>query len=152
MADKDLSPELIEAGAAILAKTDELAMQAQGAMWVFDSSLEDWRYYLVTTLVDTLGRRKTYKLLIDAFEKLKLPQSMIVDDVHLGSPTDPFFQLISSMVNVSSGSVSFRNCSFNGVKFDGRVYRSISTIPAPDEAEQINKRFSKRVRDLIKAA
>ena len=142
MADKDLSPELIEAGAAILAKTDELAMQAQGAMWVFDSSLEDWRYYLVTTLVDTLGRRKTYKLLIDAFEKLKLPQSMIVDDVHLGSPTDPFFQLISSMVNVSSGSVSFRNCSFNGVKLDGRVYRSISTIPAPDEAEKIKKRFS----------
>ena len=93
MADKDLSPELIEAGAAILAKTDELAMQAQGAMWVFDSSLEDWRYYLVTTLVDTLGRRKTYKLLIDAFEKLKLPQSMIVDDVHLGSPTDPLIRI-----------------------------------------------------------
>ena len=42
MAKHDLQPELIDAGAALLAATDSLSMQAQGAMWVYDRALEEW--------------------------------------------------------------------------------------------------------------
>lgn len=152
MAGIDLSEELIEAGAALLATTDSLDMQAQGAMWVRDRALGDWRYYLVTSLVDTIGRRKAYKLLIDAFEKIKLPESVTVEDVHLGSPNDLFFQLIGRGFGVSGGGRAYvENCVINGIPFDGVIYRSVISAPTEGEAKRIEKRFGKRVRDLIKA-
>lgn len=151
MAAINLPSELIDAGAVILAATDDLSMQAQGAMWVFDHSLGDWRYYLVTSLVDTVGRRKTYKLLIEIFDKINVPRSMTVNDVHLGSPVDPFFKLVSGAVGISGGGYAiFSDCVFNGVAFDGLIYRSVREPPAPQEAERIEKRFARRVKDLIR--
>jgi hypothetical protein len=129
-------------------------MQAQGAMWVYDRFLEEWRYYLVTSLVDSLGRRRTYKLLLDAFERIGLPKGMNVDDVHLGSPTDAFFRFVTSMVRVSDGGIArFNDVIFGGAPFDGLVYRAV-TAPPPStgEADRIEKRFSKRVKDLVRAA
>ncbi|MFG1187612.1 hypothetical protein [Xanthobacter aminoxidans] len=152
MAAQDLPIDLIDAGAAVLAATDALAMQAQGAMWIFDHSLGDWRYYLVTSLVDTIGRRKTYKLLIDIFEKIGVPESMTIDDVHLGSPSDPFFKMISSIARIDGGgNVVFQNCILNGIIFDGIIYRSVKTTPDQKEAERIEKKFSKRVKDMVRA-
>lgn len=151
MAGIDLSKELIDAGADLLAITDSLDMQAQGAMWVRDHALGDWRYYLVTSLVDTIGRRKTYKLLIDAFEKVSLPKSMTVEDVHLGAPSDTFFRLISSGFGVTGGGRAYvENCVINGIPFDGVIYRSVISEPTEGEARRIEKIFGKRVRDLIK--
>jgi hypothetical protein len=36
-----------------------------------------------------------------------------------------------------------------GMPFDGIIYRSLKEAPSADEAERINKRFAKRVKDLI---
>ena len=150
MAREHLSEELKAAGFKLLETTDSLAMQAQGAMWVYSHLLNDWRYYLVTSMVDTIGRRKTYRLLLDAFEKLDLPNEMTVEDVHLGSPSDDFFRLVSRVVRVESGGrTEFRNCMFNDVAFDGIIYRSVQEIPTERQAEQIEKRFQKRVKDLV---
>lgn len=149
MADNTLREELVDAGAAVLAATDKLGMQAQGAMWVLDHSLGDWRYYLVTSLVDTIGRRKTYKLLLDVFESIDLPHSMTVEDVHLGSPRDAFFQAISRFVQVTNSRAFFENCAFNDVQFDGVIYRSVISAPSGTEAQRIEKVFSKHVRDLV---
>lgn len=149
MADYALREELIDAGAAVLAATDDLGMQAQGAMWVLDHSLGDWRYYLVTSLVDTIGRRKTYKLLVDIFERIDLPRSMTVEDVHLGSPRDDFFRVISRAAQVTNSRAYFENCAFNDVRFDGVIYRSVRSPPSESEAQKIERRFSKQVRDLV---
>lgn len=143
-----LSERMKQGGSALLAITDALAMQAQGAMWLFDYGLQDWRYYLVTSLVDTLGRRKTYRLLLEAFERSSFPNDMTVEDVHLGSPIDPLFQLVSTVVRVDNGMVSFENCIINNVPFDGVIYRSVREVPTSKEAASIEKRFAKRVKDL----
>lgn len=149
MVREHLSERLVEAGGQLLAMTDTLGMQAQGAMWVFDHELDEWRYYFVTSLVDSAGRRKTYRLLLDAFEKLGLPSDMVAEDVYLGSPSDPLFQLISSAVHKEgSGVAEFRDCSFNGVLFDGFMYRSVRDMPSAVQAERIEKVFTKRVKDL----
>jgi hypothetical protein len=149
MARVDLPEELKAAGRKLLETTDALLMQAQGAMWVYSHLLNEWRYYLVTSLVDSIGRRKTYRLLLDAFERVELPKEMTVEDVYLGSPSDEFFRLVSSIVRVETGATAaFRNCLFNETPFDGVVYRSVQEIPTEREAEQIEKRFQKRVKDL----
>ena len=148
MARDHLPQELIDAGKKILEATDALDMQAQGAMWVHDHSLEDWRFYLVTSLVDTLGRRKTYGFLLDIFDRASVPKEMTVDDVHLGSPKEEFFQLISGAMRIENGNVRIKNSRFNGVLFDGYVYRSVNEIPTSKQAEAIQKRFVKRVKDI----
>jgi len=125
-------------------------MQAQGAMWLYDHVLKDWRFYLVTSLVDTAGRRKTYGLLLEAFEGAALPQELTIEDVHLGSPRDVIFQLVSSAVGIANGVVRMENCTVNGVLFDGVIYRSVKVAPSVGEAERIEKRFSKRVKDLAR--
>jgi hypothetical protein len=152
MARSDLSEELITAGRRLVAATDGLGLQAQGAMWLYSYVLDDWRFYLVTSLVDTLGRRRTYRMLLDAFEAVELPQSLTVEDVHLGSPTDPFFGLVAGAVSVTGDSVArFVDCRFNGVPFDGVVYRITREPPSEKEAQKIEKRFTKRVRDAVDA-
>jgi hypothetical protein len=143
-----LSQQLKDAGRELLATTDALGMQAQGAMWLYSHALQDWRYYLVTSLVDTIGRRKTYGLLLDAFERIDLPKEMTVEDVHLGSPNDPLFQIVSGGLGVGNAQVEVHNCSFDGLQFDGVIYRSVRKLPAAREAEQIQKRFAKSVRNL----
>lgn len=147
-----LSKQLKEAGRELLEATDALDMQAQGAMWIYHHALEEWRYYLVTSLVDTIGRRKTYRLLLDVFEHVKLPKEMTIEDVHLGSPNDAFFQLVSQMVGIQGAIVEFENCLFNEVSFDGVVYRSVRSPPPPKEAERIEKRFQKRVKELSRSS
>jgi hypothetical protein len=150
MARSSLSPELRAAGIDLLAVTDSLGMQVQGAMWLYDHALSDWRYYLVTSLVDTIGRRKTYGLLLDVFEAVEFPKEVTIDDVYLGSPDDLFFKSISAAVRIGNGGpVEFNNCTINGIPFDGVIYRSVKEAPTKEEAERIDKRFAKRVKDLI---
>lgn len=148
MVREHLSERLKEGGGELLAATDALDMQAQGAMWLYDHNLHDWRFFLVTSLVDTVGRRKTFQLLLDAFNKISLPDGMSVDDVYLASPAEPFFQLVSSIVHADGGVAEFQNCSFNGLQFDGVIYRSVREVPSKQMAERIEKRFAKRVKDL----
>jgi len=150
MARKHLSQQLKDAGRKLLDTTDALGMQAQGAMWLYDHLLQDWRYYLVTSLVETMGRRKTYRLLLDAFERLDLPEEMTIEDVHLGSPNDDLFRRVSSAVKVDFGWMEVHRCVFNGVQFDGVIYRSVHKVPTTRQAESIDKRFAKRVKELPK--
>lgn len=122
-------------------------MNAQAAMWVFDHSLGDWRYYLVTSLVDSQGRKATYRNLIKIFGSGAFPEDMTVDDVHLGSPTDAFFQTISRISHIQSHHISFENCSLDGIVFDGIVYRVITHVPDEREARDIEKTFQSRIRE-----
>jgi hypothetical protein len=74
---------------------------------------------------------------------------MTVEDVHLGSPNEPLFQLISRVINVDNrGEAEFRNCTLHGVPFDGLVYRSVERPPTEPEAKQIGRQFQKRVKEL----
>ena len=108
--------------------------------------------YLVTSLVDTVGRRKTYGLLLDVFKRIDFPKEMTVEDVHLGSPSDPFFQFVSGIVRVSDVVARFENCVFNDLPFDGVVYRSVRSPPSVKEAASIEKRFQMQVRKLVASA
>lgn len=147
-----LSERLSEAGGQLLSKTDALGLEAQGAMWVYSHALEDWRFYLVTSLVDTIGRKKTYRLLLECFSHLKLPQEMTIEDVHLGSPHEQFFKMVSGAIMVDGGRAFVNDCYINGISFDGVIYRSVRPIPSEQEAKRIERQFTKRVKELAKHA
>jgi hypothetical protein len=152
MARDSLPEDLTIAGRELLQATDALGMSAQGAMWIYSHALREWRYYLVTSLIDTLGRRKTYQLLIRAFELSNFPRRMLLEDVHLGSPTDPYFHAISGAMRVDGNTtITVVNCSFNGMLFDGVVYRSVREPPQAPEMKAIEKKFERNIRERERA-
>ncbi len=124
-------------------------MQAQGAMWIYDHALDDWRFYIVTSLIDTLGRRTAYGILLDAIQHLDMGQGLTAADIHLGSPSDALFRLISQAVRVDgAGFVEVHDCPIDGVDFDGVIYRSVGEPPAGADAARIEKQFVRRAKSL----
>ena len=55
MAPEHLPEDLKLAGQRLLEATDTLGLEAQGAAWIYEPDLEEWRYYLVTVLLDWEG-------------------------------------------------------------------------------------------------
>ncbi|WP_137154472.1 hypothetical protein [Rhizobium sp. FKL33] len=127
MARKDLSPQLIAAGRATLTALDEMGMAVQSAKWAFDPALEAWKFCLVTSLVDSAGRRKAYQLLLRAFELGAFPLS--VEDVYLRSVDDE----MSVDGNTSSEPV---------------IYRTMSAAPSDAEARALQRAFEQTLSDL----
>ena len=151
MAATSLRKHLIDAGAKLLAALDDAGLQAQGAAWVFDHGLGDWRYVIVTSLVDTMGRSKVYRQLLTVIRKLDTPKDLTVADIHLVSPGAHLFKAIARIVNVDipgGGFATFQNCAISDAKFDAVIFRWIVRVPTQAEAAKIEKQFKRRVKEL----
>jgi hypothetical protein len=146
MAQTALSEDLVRAGHRLLDAADQVGLRPQGAAWVYDHSLEEWRYVLVSALVDTIGRRRVYNLLSKAFRKLTLPEQLTIVDVHLESPQSPLF-LALRVFEVRDSIVKFENCAINGFLFDGVIYRWDAS-PSPKAVRQNEREFLRKVKSL----
>lgn len=141
----------MQAGARLLAALDDAGLQAQGAGWVFDHALGDWRYVVATSLVDTMGRSKVYRQLLVTMKKLDMPNDLTVADIHLVSPKTLLFKGIASFVRVEipdpSGFATFTNCMIGNSKFDAVIYRWVGE-PTPTQAKQVERQFKRRIKEL----
>jgi hypothetical protein len=152
MAATTLPEHLIEAGRRFLSALDEAGLQAQGAAWIFDHALSDWRFVVASSLVDSMGRTGVYKMLLSIMSKLDIPEDMTIADVHLiGTESDPLFQGVARVVSTGAGLAGitrFVDCSVNGYRFDAAIYRW-TTAPA-DKASmrKLERHFRRRVKEL----
>jgi hypothetical protein len=147
MAAKDLPNHLIDAGAKLLAALDAAGLHPQGAAWIVDHALGEWRYVVATSLVETLGRSKVYKQLLTLMTKLDMPKELTMQDIHLVSPDGSLFKTIAGTVPVEDRTTAFKDCVVNGTKFDAVVYRWIGT-PSPDDAAKVERQFKRRAKEL----
>lgn len=147
MAARPLSERLIEAGAKLLSALDDAGLQPQGAAWIFDHSLGDWRYIVATSLVDTMGRSSVYKELLTIIEKLHLPRELTVQDIHLVAPSGPLFKTISGALHIENGRVTVSDCIINGLRVDAVLYRWTG-VPSQTKAAKVQKEFKRRVKEL----
>lgn len=149
MAARPLSEDLIDAGHKLLEAADKTGLRPQGAAWLYDHALDEWRYILVSALVDTMGRRKVYQLLVRAFSKLHFPADLTIVDVYLEGPKSPLFDALARF-QVVDGIARFENCSLNGMLFDGVIYRWNPT-PPPSAVKQIERNFMKKAKRAVEA-
>jgi hypothetical protein len=147
MATRNLPEHLIEAGAKLLAALDDAGLQPQGAAWIFDHALGDWRYVVATSLVETMGRSKVYKELLAMMKKLDMPTDLTVQDIHLVATTNPVFKAIAGAVRIENGRVTVNNSVFNGATLDAIIYRWTG-VPTQTSAAKVQKQFKRRVREL----
>jgi hypothetical protein len=152
MAAADLPENLRRAGEKLLAALDDAGLQAQGAAWIFDHALGDWRFVVVTSLVETMGRTKVYRELLTVMKKLDMPEEMTINDVHLESTEGVLFRNLSHIVRVEMGErLTFKDCSINGAKFDAHIYRWSPAPPTKAEAQSVERKFKRRIKELVRA-
>ena len=63
MDKKALVDSDIKAGAELVKNLDEGRFPFAAALWLFEPDAGDWRFFIATELVDTIGPRKTYQRL-----------------------------------------------------------------------------------------
>lgn len=147
MAIGPVSDELRRAGAAMLARLDDIGLFPQGVLWLHWHELNDWRFTVISDLVEVLGRAKIYALLDEALEKVGPTEGLTIFDVHLASSTEMLSWMLSSFAPPVSVDCSFQDCWFEGRQIDAYVYRS----DFPRDRRQIEaaaRKFQREVRLL----
>jgi hypothetical protein len=157
-----VSDERFDAGQRLLAAADELGLEAQGAAWIYMDDLEEWRYFLVTALVDTEGPLWVYKRLLRAFNKLAERDDFLSVDVQLASPNEVWFRAIMIMMNIV-GLSSARDLGVDDsqVYADGRVYiikhfracvYRMAPAPPADSVRRIRNKFNSKTSRVLATA
>jgi hypothetical protein len=147
MAVEHLPETMKDLGLELLKETDKIGLGAQGAAWVYSHLLREWRYYLVTALVDVMGPKWVYDRLLRVFPKFELPGELSIVDVHLGSPKDALFRRITSIFHIENGVCQFVNCMIDDEEFDSVVYR-MHRAPSYERIIKIQSEFDRRVKEL----
>lgn len=78
---EQLSKEMIEAGAALTAKLDEIGLPVSAAYWMFEPESNAWRLFFATTRVSTEGPRAVYRTILGAIEDLGIKDTLPLSDV-----------------------------------------------------------------------
>ncbi|MCW5965162.1 MAG: hypothetical protein KIT83_14085 [Bryobacterales bacterium] len=78
---EQLTNEMIEAGASLTMKLDELELPIAAAFWLFLPDLNEWRLMFASTAVSEAGPRSVYEMIRKALDQLgveaTLPLSLI---------------------------------------------------------------------------
>lgn len=149
MAVEPLRSDMKEAGQAFLAVLDELGLGVQAASWLYFHGLNDWRFYVATPLVETMGRKRVYGLLADALDVLGTPDGMTVFDLHLEGAEGGLFKMLTALIHIDGGMVEFKNCSFNGVPVDAVFYRMTVATTALKYPKKVAKDFERNVERIL---
>ena len=153
MVEKALSERVIAASMAFLSQIDALGMNPLGAMWVRDHLLEDWRFCLVTSLIDTIGPAKVIDLLLDLRDKSGFPEGFDIMDVYLSEPCDPLARALSIDGKAGpDGLARFQNQEVDGRVYDAVILRPLHAEPSAQESRAIGRRFAKNIKSLRQAA
>lgn len=143
-----LPEHLKDAGRKLLAALDEAGLGAEGAGWIFFHHLEEWRFVVATSLVESIGRTTVYRMLLAAMENLVVPNDLTVEDVHLISTESADYKTICGLIQMGGGTAIFKDCQINDVKFDAVLYRWGMKPPTKEEMRKVEKTFKRRVKEL----
>ena len=149
MSAPDLPKHLIPAGKELLDALDRAGLAAQGAAWVFFHELEDWRFVVATSLVETMGRSKVYKMLLIVMEQIDMPDDLTIEDIHLISTESLLYRAVSGAFRVEgSGTVRIANCRIDGALIDAVIFRWGAGPLSAGEMKRVEKEFRRRVKEL----
>jgi hypothetical protein len=133
MAEKTLSRNALAFGRAVLLASDAAGLKPEGAFWLYDSKDEEWRYFLVSSLLERIGSYEIFLKLRQALEQRLSAQEVDDFPFYLASPNDGISKAIRKEVstNLVSSEISEVSARFRGGKIPAFVYRL---------AEEMNER------------
>jgi hypothetical protein len=149
MAKRSISQDELALGRVILLATDSIGMGCEGALWLYDQE-DGWRFYLVTSLLDTLGPREIYLLLEDVLAK-KVSRAECEDiGIYIANPSDYLVKKIGKLIHTRAYSTVPHEISFEdgGATTDAIVYRLAAQM-SESATRSAGRRFRKMSRQLV---
>lgn len=92
MAKSEISTADLAFGRAVLLATDSLRMSAEGAFWIKYRGESEWRYFIVTSLFDSMGPREIYLRLNKALAKKLSEKETKSFDIYMAGPNEAFLR------------------------------------------------------------
>ena len=124
---EQLTEDMIEVGARLTEKLDEMGLPVAAAMWLFTAEINEWRLLFASPELPTGGPQAVYRKIAEARQALAdkaaaAPMSVI----GLLDPNDQLVQLLRTALK-TSGAVSRIRFSKNSIKGhfieDALIYR-----------------------------
>ena len=131
---EQLTEDMIEAGARLTAKLDEVGLSVAAAMWLFMTESNEWRLLIASPELPTSGPQAVYRKIEAARQALGdkvAATSMSV--IGLLDPADELVQLFRTALKTGSGvsRVRFSKNAINGHFIeDALIYRIASPSAA----------------------
>jgi hypothetical protein len=124
---EQLTEEMIEAGAQLTARLDEMGVQVAAALWFFEPEVNEWRLLFASPEVSTAGPRTVYEKIEAARRALgEQVAAAPLSAIGLLDAEHPLVQVLSTAIR-SGGGVSrirFSRNVINGFFIDDAlIYR-----------------------------
>jgi hypothetical protein len=156
MSRHELSEEKLEAGRECLELLDEYGLGVQGAVWIYIDGLKEWRFYIVTSLIDIDGLVETFNRIEKLLGLRFNNPNLSIDDLHLGSPNDLMFSTMANVIAAKGTSlielenVLIQNERARVLIEHAYVYR-LDKAPPLIKAKQARQLFDRKLRALERA-
>lgn len=136
-----------DAGAQCLALLESHGFVVQGAAWIFSSVAREWRYYIVSGLVDVDGLLATYDRIMRLFDALRWT-GMSIDDVHLGSPDEPMFKALAAALHVDNAQVKLDNVQVDRFVIEHALVYRMAKAPIRTRLQEARKKFDRHLSEM----
>lgn len=127
MVETNLTPELIDAGAALVREMDNVGLQPDAAFWFYFPEIQAWKLVIAEVKVGPEGPREVYRQIQRILGKLpEKPAALSLDDITLAKPDAPIVGLLRRALRTGPGisGIRFQHNVIDGTLIeDAYIYR-----------------------------
>jgi hypothetical protein len=126
MVESELTPELVNEGAALIAKLDSAGASPDAAMWVYFPEKGGWRLLIADVKRGSAGPREVYRQIQKALTALRHQVAHLsLENVAITKPDTPLVKRLRQAIAMSgTGGVRFKKNVVNGTRIeDAYIYR-----------------------------
>ena len=126
---EQLTEDMIEAGARLTAKLDEVGLSVAAAMWLFMTESNEWRLIFASPELPTAGPHAVYRKIERARQALgEKAAAAPMSAIGLLDPNDQLVQLLRTALKTSGGvsRVRFSKNAINGHFIDDALLYRIA--------------------------
>lgn len=131
MVETQLTPELIQEGATLLAGLDKAGESPDAALWFYFSDVGAWKLLLAEVEVGPTGPREVYRTIQKTLQSLRNQITHLsLEDVAVSKADAPLIRLLRQAISTGPGisGIRFTRNVINGVPIeDAYIYRLKST-------------------------
>ena len=139
-------------GRAVLLATDALGMSAEGAFWTRFQDEDRWRFFLITSLFDSMGPREIYLRLNMALAKKLSERETREFGLFMASPREAFLKDFPGSIctSIYASEPIKGSLKINGQLADLWIYRFADGMDEK-RAKKAERKFKKEVDTLLAA-
>jgi len=127
MVATQLTPELIQEGATLVAGLDQAGESPDAALWFYFSEISAWKLLVADIQVGPTGPRDVYRTIQKTLQSLRNKVTHLsLEDVAVAKPDAPLIKLLRQGIATGPGinGIRFTRNVINGVQIeDAYIYR-----------------------------